>query len=93
MSSRDLQFELPPHAIHHGVIVEGSFVADYYTSQPAPSQWIAVGVVRPCDEQLSSHRLRRMLVGDGLTADDAMAALRTRIADLQGNAGSLAVLR
>jgi hypothetical protein len=93
MSSRDIQLELPSDAIHHGVIVEGSFVADYYTSQPAPIQWIAVGVVRPRDEQLSSRRLRRMLVGDGLTADDAIAALRTRIADLQGNAGNLAALR
>lgn len=72
--------ELPSHAIHHGVMAQRSYAADYYTSQPDPGHWIAVGLAAPVDPECS--HLRCMLVGEGHTEDEAIHALWVRIAEL-----------
>jgi hypothetical protein len=76
-------YDLPLHAVHHGVMAQGNWAADYYTSQPDPSHWIAVGLVAPLDA--GSPGLRRMLVGEGRTEDEAIHALCARIAELSGD--------
>lgn len=76
-------FDLPPHAVHHGVMAQGNWAVDYYTSQPDPSHWIAVGLVAPLE---GGHPgLRRLLVGQGCTEDEAIHALWVRIAELSGD--------
>lgn len=48
----------------------------FYTNQPAPTQWVAIGVVAPSAAVTSSHH--RMLVGTGRTEAEAISALRRR---------------
>ena len=55
---------------------DGNCSCRYYTSQPAPSQWVAVGVTT-AEETASSER-HRMLVGTGRTETAAVRALRRR---------------
>ena len=51
----------------------------YYTSQPAPTQWIAVGVLTASSDVLGVPR-RRLLVGAGRDETAAIAALQRRVA-------------
>ncbi|TVR76898.1 MAG: hypothetical protein EA415_00645 [Sphaerobacteraceae bacterium] len=77
------RYDLPPHAVHHGVMAKGNWGADYYTSQPDPSNWIAVGLVAPLDA--GTPILRRMLVGVGCTEGEALNALWVRVSELSGD--------
>lgn len=63
-------------------MAQGSYAADYYTSQPDPGHWIAVGLAAPVDPECS--HFRRMIVGEGHTEDEAIHALWVRIAELGG---------
>lgn len=76
-------FEIPPYSVHHGVLVEGDRSADYYTSQPDPDHWIAVGLVSA--PGAGRRGPRRMLVGQACTEDRAIQALWGRIAELSGD--------
>jgi hypothetical protein len=62
---------------HWGVFFERGFVTEYYTRQPDPGRWVAVGVVTPPDDVSDPHRL--MLVGAGRSEDAALSDLQTRI--------------
>lgn len=75
-------YDLPTYAVHHGVMAQGNWAADYYTSEPDPIHWIAVGLAAPVDPERPC--LRRMLVGQGNTEDEAIHALWIRIAELAG---------
>jgi hypothetical protein len=64
--------------VSRGVIRDGQLPVEYHTSQPSPSQWIALGVVQestPVDVE-STHRL---MVGTGETEEAAIEALRLRV--------------
>lgn len=80
------QFDSPRHAFQHGVMAQGNDAADYYLSQSDPGHWIAVGLA----DSVGAGRLglRRMLVGQGRTEDEAIHALWVRIAELSGEANS-----
>jgi hypothetical protein len=63
-----------------GRLVHGSLAAEYYLSQPTPSQWLAVGFIgRPAAGQAGS-RLMQLLMGIGETEEAAVSALRQRLA-------------
>lgn len=60
-------FDLPSHAVHHGVMAQGNWAADYYTSQPArvtesPSDWWLrlMPDLRSCAECLSAKVVLKM---------------------------------
>jgi len=50
----------------------------YYTSQPAPTQWIAVGVLTSASVEAAEPR-RRLVVGTGTNESAAVAALQRRV--------------
>lgn len=75
-------FDLPFYVVHHGVMAQGRLAADYYTSQPDLSHWIAVGLAASLD--MGRPGQRRMLVGQGCTEDEAIHALWVRIAEWSG---------
>ena len=72
--------------IHRGNIVVAGQSFEYYTLQPAPMQWVAVGVMPLDDQTAQMDTTHRMLVGNGTTEDEAVAALRERLAELLGHA-------
>ncbi len=76
-------YDVLPQAVHHGVMAKGNWGADYYTSQPDPSRWIAVGLAAPLDT--GSPVLGRMLVGEGSTEDEAINSLWVRVSELSGD--------
>lgn len=55
---------------------DGGCVIEYYTSQPAPSQWIAVGLARLAGR--GEEEPRWMVVGTGRTEATAIMTLRRR---------------
>ncbi|CCF82628.1 hypothetical protein [Nitrolancea hollandica] len=66
--------------VHRGVLVRGPATAEYYTSQPAPTQWLAVGLVSTQPATRDCPRLQQFLVGTGRTEDSAVSALWDRLA-------------
>ncbi|HET7035702.1 MAG TPA: hypothetical protein VFI42_08500 [Thermomicrobiaceae bacterium] len=54
---------------------DGDHECHYSTSQPAPTQWVAVGVTSLLDQGDPRHR---MLVGTGSSEAAAIRALRRR---------------
>ncbi|HEU4793741.1 MAG TPA: hypothetical protein VFS96_08790 [Nitrolancea sp.] len=66
--------------VHRGVLVRGPSTAEYYTSQPAPTQWLAVGLVSTHPATRECPRLQQFLVGTGRTEDSAVSALWDRLA-------------
>jgi hypothetical protein len=68
---------------HRGVLVQGQLSVEYYTSQPAPTQWIAVGLVPARIALGAGHQPARMLVGSGQTEDVAVTELSLRLARLE----------
>lgn len=69
-------------AVHRSSLARGGFVADYYTSQPACTQWIAVGVVSPRPARGVGAPVPRLLVGIGRTEWAAIRDLAGRLACL-----------
>jgi hypothetical protein len=66
--------------VRSGVLARGHRVAEYYTSQPAPTQWIAVGLVSTLKMPgQRSRRLAQMLVGTGQTEAAAVRVLWERL--------------
>jgi hypothetical protein len=71
--------QLPDGAGHQGIITTDGLTADYYTSQPAATQWIAVAVVVSVDAGRATSS-PRMLVGNGSTEESAVTDLEQRLA-------------
>lgn len=69
--------------MHRGVLVQGQLSVEYYTSQPAPTQWIAVGLVPARITLGAGHQPAQMLVGSGQTEDVAVTELSLRLARLE----------
>jgi hypothetical protein len=70
--------EVPPGYGHRGILYRGAVVAEYYTSQPAATQWVAVAVttVVVADGRSQGHGL---VVGIGRTEDGAVDDLEQRL--------------
>lgn len=64
---------------HRGMLDRSGIVAEYYTSQPAPTQWIAVGLVSARTSSGPVHEPRRLVVGTGVTEEIAIDALTRRL--------------
>lgn len=71
-----------PGAVHTGVLGYGCAVAEYYTSQPAPTQWLAIGVVSIHSEDRRGGRAKQLLVGTGRTESTAVGSLWDRLTTL-----------
>lgn len=71
--------DLTTVVVHRGVLVRGPATAEYYTSQPAPTQWLAVGLVSTHPSTRACPRLQQLLVGTGRTETSAVSALWERL--------------
>lgn len=69
--------------MHRGVLVHGQLSVEYYTSQPAPTQWIAVGLVPARTTLGTGYQPAQMLVGSGRSEDVAVKELSFRLARLE----------
>lgn len=69
-----------PHEIDHvnsrGTLRCDEFRVEYYTTNPAPNQWAAIGVLFTPDAGMSPVTGHRLIVGNG-------ACERSAVADLQ----------
>lgn len=65
--------------VNRGVVTDGRYPVDYYTAQPSPSQWIALGIVRGAPEVEDLQATHRMMVGNGASEQAAIEALRQRV--------------
>jgi hypothetical protein len=66
------------HVISQGTFRDGSARVDYYTTTPAPSQWIAVGVLMFGNASAVVDHRRRLIVGSGTSERQAVADLRSQ---------------
>jgi hypothetical protein len=71
-----------PEVVRSGLLLHGRTLAEYYTSQPAPTQWLAIGVVSTYPEDPGDDRSKQMLVGAGRTEIAAVASLWDRLMTL-----------
>ena len=78
-SERSAIDRAPDHLMSRGILTIATLVAHYYTSEPSPDRWIAVGTVMFWPEQPRSGSPRWMLVGLGATEREAVADLRIRL--------------
>ena len=69
--------------MHRGVLAQGQLSVEYYTSQPAPTQWIAVGLVPARINLGTGHQPAQMLVGSGQSEEIAVSELSRRLARLE----------
>ena len=67
-------------AVHAGVLSGSELIAEYTLRQPAPRQWVAVGLVKPSDT--SQTTAARLLVGRGATKASCLGNLARRVAAL-----------
>ena len=67
---------------HRGMLDRSGIVAEYYTSHPSPTQWIAVGLVSARTSSGPIHEPRRLVVGTGVTEQIAVDALARRLGAL-----------
>jgi hypothetical protein len=66
------------HVVSQGIFRDGSARVDYYTATPAPSQWIAVGVLMFGDTNVTTDRRRRLIVGSGTSERQAVTDLKSQ---------------
>ena len=62
---------------------------DYYTSQPAPTQWVAVATISVDRREVSASPFHTLVVGVGTSEDGAMADMAERLSALPCHGGSL----
>jgi hypothetical protein len=62
----------------HRLVIDDGTVAVYYTMEPSPLQWVAVGTLSTVDHTGRPSRTCRMLVGCGRTEDAAISDLVQR---------------
>jgi hypothetical protein len=74
--------EVTPEVAHRGVLARGCVVAEYYTSQPAPTQWLAIGLVSTYSDDHRDVRSKQLLVGTGRTETVAVKSLWDRLGAL-----------
>lgn len=77
-----LKPEIIPGAVHSGVLGRGCVIAEYYTIQPAPTQWLAIGVVSIYAGDCSGSQMQQLLVGAGRTESTAVGSLWDRLSTL-----------
>lgn len=58
-------------------------LGSYYTSQPAPTQWVAVGTLAAPEDDPWSREFPRMVVGCGRSEEEAIGDLHRRVARLR----------
>ncbi len=56
----------------------GRCVVEYYLTQPAATQWVAVGLARPAVHGQCADIGRRLVAGSGPTEADAISAMLGR---------------
>jgi hypothetical protein len=66
------------HVVSQGILRKGSARVDYYTTTPAPSQWIAVGVLFISSIHDGDDEQRSLIVGNGTTERQAIADLNNQ---------------
>ncbi len=71
--------EHAPEATSRGILSDGALVAHYYTAEPSPDRWIAVGTIMFWPQPQRSGSPRWMLVGSGRSQREAVADLRVRL--------------
>lgn len=65
--------------VSRGVLGGPGVVVEYYTSQPAPTQWVAVGIAELRLLRSDEQALKKLLVGTGRSEAAAIQALRHRM--------------
>jgi hypothetical protein len=68
-----------PEAASRGMLSDGVLVADYYTAEPSPGKWVAVGTVTFWLGRRGEGFPQWMLVGVGSSEQAAVAELRSRM--------------
>ncbi len=68
------------HVISEGTLRCSEFRVSYYTSNPAPDQWMAIGVLFTSHPDLPLTFGSRLLVGNGACERSAIAALQNAFA-------------
>ena len=68
--------------IHRAYITGCNYVVDFYVSQPAPMQWVAVGVMVERTSDGFTSRFPSLFVGTGRTEEAAIVALAERLVSL-----------
>lgn len=71
-----LSQRISPQTSNRGIVSVGILVADYYTAEPSPDKWIAVGTVMFWPDHRGEGVPRWMLVGQGRNEQNAVANLR-----------------
>ncbi|MEX2426513.1 MAG: hypothetical protein WD401_07100 [Thermomicrobiaceae bacterium] len=72
------------HVISTGTLQGDTARVDYYTTTPAPEQWVAVGVM--VDNSPKSYSTRpRLIVGNGVTEAASVADLKATFSRLTAN--------
>jgi hypothetical protein len=66
------------HVISQGSLRKSDARVDYYTTTPAPSQWIAVGVLMLSAGNPNVEDTRRLIVGNGTDERQAIADLNKK---------------
>jgi hypothetical protein len=61
---------------------------DYYTSQPAPTQWVAVATISVDPRDTFASAFRTFVVGVGASEDCAIADMAHRISALACHGGA-----
>ncbi len=56
----------------------GTCLVEYYLTQPAATQWVAVGLARPASDRSCSDAGRRLVAGSGPTEHDAIRSMLGR---------------
>jgi hypothetical protein len=69
------------HVVSQGTLRKGSARVDYYTTTPAPSQWIAVGVLFISSIHDGDDEQRSLIVGNGTTERQAIADLNNQFGE------------
>jgi hypothetical protein len=64
------------------IVADTEITMEFYTAQPAPTQWIAVGEIKIRSRSDTTCCSTSLLVGTGRTAEAAVGALRGRISAL-----------
>ncbi len=81
LERKHTQRRVIPEATSRGILSDGSLVADYYTAEPSPGKWVAVGTVMFWPARHDDGFPRWMLVGSGCSEQRAVANLRDRMKD------------
>lgn len=66
------------HIVSEGSLRSGPAILNYYTTTPAPTQWVAVGVVSTLPGRPKPGPGRRLLVGNGDGELGAMLDLQSQ---------------